>query len=61
MFRLNVSISSHKIISLAKQFHARGPYTARLPNVSCLNFGTFRARSPLDLMEYLLGFDGVIS
>ena len=55
-FRLNASISSHNLISFGKQFHARGPYTAnaRLPKVSCLNFGTFRTRSSLDLMEYLL-------
>ena len=61
-FRLNASISSHNLISFGKQFHARGPYTAnaRLPKVSCLNFGTFRTRSSLDLMEYLLLFDGVI-
>ena len=61
-FRLNSSISSHKLISFGKQFHARGPYTAnaRLPKVSCLNFGTFRTPSSLDLMEYLLLFDGVI-
>ena len=61
-FRLNASISSHNLISFDKQFHARGPYTAnaRLPKVSCLNFGTFRTRSSLDLMEYLLLFDGVI-
>ena len=61
-FRLNDSISSHNLISFGKQFHARGPYTAnaRLPKVSCLKFGTFRTRSSLDLMEYLLLFDGVI-
>ena len=61
-FRLNASISSHNLIFFGKQFHARGPYTAnaRLPKVSCLNFGTFRTRSSLDLMEYLLLFDGVI-
>ena len=58
-FRLNASISSHNLISFGKQFYARGPYTAnaRLPKVSCLNFGTFRTRSSLDLMEYLLLFD----
>ena len=46
-FRLNASILSHNLISFGKQFHARGPYTAnaRLPKVSCLNFGTFRTRS----------------
>ena len=61
-FRFNASISSHNLISFGKQFHARGPYTAnaRLPKVSCLNFGTFRTRSSLDLTEYLLLFDGVI-
>ena len=61
-FRLNASISSDNLISFGKHFHARGPYTAnaRLPKVSCLNFGTFRTRSLLDLMEYLLLFDGVI-
>ena len=60
--RLNASISSHNLISFGNQFHARGTYTAnaRLPKVSCLNFGTFRVRSSLDLMEYLLLFDGVI-
>ena len=60
-FRLNASISSHDLIFFGKQFHARGPYTAnaRLPKVSCVNFGTFRTRSSLDLMEYLLLFDGV--
>ena len=52
-FRLNASISSHNLISFGKQFHARGPYTAnaRLPKVSCLNFGTYRTRSSLNLME----------
>ena len=62
VFGLNASISSHNLISFDKQFHARGPYTAnaRLPEVSCLNFGTFRTRSSLDLIEYLLLFDGVI-
>ena len=61
-FRLNTSISSHNLISFGKQFHARGPYTAnaRLPKVSCLNFVTFRTRSSLDILEYLLLFDGVI-
>ena len=61
-FRLNASISSHNLTYFGKQFHARGPYTAnaRLPKVSCLNFGTFRTRSSLDLMEYILLFDGVI-
>ena len=61
-FRLNASISSHKLICFGKQFHARGPHTANacLPKVSCLNFGTFRTRSSLDLMEYLLLFDGMI-
>ena len=61
-FRLNASVWSHNLISFGKQFHARGPYTAnaRLPKVSCLNFGTFRIRSSLDLREYLLLFDGVI-
>ena len=46
-FRLNASISSHNLISFGKQFHARGLYTAnaRLPKVSCLNFGTFRTLS----------------
>ena len=59
-FRLNASISSHTLISFGKQFHARGPYTAnaRFPNVSCLNFGTFSAHFSLDLIEYLLFFDG---
>ena len=35
-FRLNVSISSHNLISFGKQFRARGPYTAnaRLPKTS---------------------------
>ena len=44
-----------------KQFHTRGPCTvnARLPKVSCLNFGTFRTHASLDLMKYLLLFDGV--
>ena len=53
-------MSSHNLISFGKQFHARGPYTANacLPKVSCLDFGTFRTRSSLDLMEYLLLFDG---
>ena len=61
-FRLNASISSHNLISFGKQFHAKGPYTAnaRLPKISCLNFGTFRTRSSLDLMEYLLLFGGMI-
>ena len=61
-FLLNVSISSHNLISFGKQFYAIGPYTAnaRLPKVSCVNFGTFRTRSTLDLIEYLLLFDGVI-
>ena len=61
-FRLNASISSHNLISFGKQFHARGPYTAnaRLPKVSCLNLGTFRTRSSLDLMEYILLLNGVI-
>ena len=59
-FRVNASISSHNLISFDKQFDAEGPYTAnaRLPKVSCLNFGTFRTRSSLDLMEYILLFDG---
>ena len=45
-FRLNASVSSHNLISFGKQFHARGPYTAnaRLPKLSCSNFGTFRTR-----------------
>ena len=58
VFRLNASISSHNLISFGKQFHASGPHTVnvRLPKVSRLNFGTFRARFSLDLVEYLLLF-----
>ena len=61
-FRLNASISSHNLISFGKQFNARGPYTAnaRLPKVSCFDIRTFRTRSLLDLMEYILLVDGVI-
>ena len=57
-FRVNASIPSHNLISFGKQFHARGPYTAnaRLPKVSCLNYGTFRTRSSLDLMEFFFAF-----
>ena len=61
-FCLNASISSHNLIFVGKLFYARDPYTANacLSTVSCLNFGNFRARSSLDLMEYLLLFDGLI-
>ena len=61
-FRLNASISSHNLISFGIQSYDRGPYTdnAYLPNVSCLNFGTFMAHCSWDLMKYLLLFDGVI-
>ena len=59
-FRLSASISSHNLISLGKQFHARGPYTAnaRLPKVSCLNFGTFRTRSSLDKQFHPTHYNG---
>ena len=59
-FRLNASISTHSLISFGKQSYARGPYTdnAYLPNVSCLNLGAFMALCSLDLMKYLLLFDG---
>ena len=61
-FRLNASTSSHDLISFGKQVHDRSPYTANapLPKVSCLNFETFRPRPSLDLMEYLLLFDGMV-
>ena len=61
-FRLNASISSLNLSSFGKQFHAKGPYTAsaRLPKVSCLNFGTFGIRSSLNLKENLLLFDRMI-